>query len=480
VRKRMAIAGNDRSERFITELSKRMAVRWRVALVIAAGVLLVIGWTGQAAYAAGSTIAATRFSAQTTAKGLSLSIAGSTVILGASSSRGASVMSGSTVYSTEAQASGSGELLPILTGNASASSTHVRTSDSQPQQCATPSIPGIGPLGSPLAIALACGSADTNIGTTGAVDARSTGSVASVGVNLAGLLSKILVGPSSPVSSALNTILGQLPKLPAAGLPLSQLLGEVLHMVSTLQTLSIQVGQAKNSSIVEQNSSTGDISASASSTGAQIQVLPGAGGSGIPLIGVSLGSSDATVGFNPSTGALSASDSPGVVSLSVFTPVTGQKSFKLAPGQSQTILGGTPLQSTITVGDGSHSVSGDNANATVTALSIDLFEGAGALASSPYSGGIRLGFASSTASLVGDTTQISTPPTTTQPPAIPGPTNIHTGEPWAGWAPLVVALPVVLGILLLAWPRLAGSMQQYVYRKEVAGKRHSKFERVNR
>ncbi|MHB8262398.1 MAG: hypothetical protein ACYDGY_01425 [Acidimicrobiales bacterium] len=440
------------------QVVKRALVGWLGGLAAAVGAMLVLAASGSAAYAAGTTTGTANFTGTASANGLLFFLGGTSLTLGTASARGSSVMSGGAVDQAAAQSSGDGELLPVLSANTAASSSQKGTGDNQPQRCATPPVPSLGPLGHLLTLGLACGSADTAINAAGYLNASSTGSVASVGLDLAGLLNTV-VGPSSPLASGLQTILGQLPKLPAAGAPLSTVLGEVLHLATTSQILGIMLGPAGSDARIEQNSSTGVVSSTTQSAGTQIQVFPGAGGTGVPLIGISAGTSGATAEFNPATHTLSSSDSPGVVSVSVFTPVGGQKSFSLAPGQSQTILSGTPLQSTIALGAGSHSVSGNTATASATGLTVDLLEGIGASSSDPYGGGIRLILTNASVNLARNVTSTPVTTTTTQPPNIPGPTSVHTGEPWAGWAAPLVALPVVLGLLLLAWPYLYGRIQ---------------------
>ncbi len=498
-----------------------------IAAVPAAAAVLAVGYGAVTQSAAATPTAAqiTQIRAGSSVRELSIQIAGRTLVVGASKASGTAAGSagGTTGVDPSAAASGMGELLPILTGSAHTQSAGPGTSDNQPQRCATPTLPSLPQIGQALDAGLACASADTSITQNGLVSATGSGSVASVQLSLAGILNLLgpvtglarsglpttgLPGiglpatggsqpgggiPSIPLPSAAlpaatrqrlaglpgdgsnggslpgigtagGGTAGTLPSLPLTGAPLASILGTLLHIPVSSEILSIQSGPA--TSTVESVGGNGSMKSTALANAVRLDLLPGAGQNGLPLLSVSLGVAGATASYDAVNGTFSSSDSPAIATVTVSTPASGAKTEQVASGQSITVLPGTPLQSTVTVASGSHSASGSGALASSSGLSVDLAEGAGAPASDPYGGGLRLSLATADATLAGaaapssstlaKTVSASTPPAAVGATAAPitGATSVHTGEPWSGSMPYLVGM-VLAGLVLLEWRRIS-------------------------
>ncbi len=368
---------------------------------------------------------------------LKLSLAGTQLVGGATNADLATTPS--------AAAEGSGILLPILTGSQTASATTAGQEVTKPQACATPSSPV--PI---LTLGVACGSAGVST-LTSSLSAQSKGTTANVAVDLSGVLSTV-VGPSSPVASALGTILGKLPSIPVAGAPLSTILSGVLGTLSSAeQTVSIDLGST-SSSVTSMNDS---ITSTATASGGTIDLLKY--GSGTALARIVVGAASAQAVETNGTAAPTATASPAIVTVTLAIPGVAPQTVTVGPGKSFTLLAGTPLQSTISVAGGTTSVVGDTASATAQGVKILLAQG--------LNGGIDLNLAGVTATVdtpvspsPTTTTTVAAPPVTTPvttPPSAPiqEVTSIHTGEPWSGDLPYVGG-SLLLGSALIGWPRL--------------------------
>ena len=182
---------------------------------------------------------------------------------------------------------------------------------------------------------------------------------------------------------------------------------------------------------------------------------------GAPLVEVKVGPATCTETRDPATGNWTAVTKSAVATVDLNIPGDNISIPILQnEGVSQTILAGTPLQTTIKlaaetsapVGDAS-SCSGQSV--TVSALENPSFPGG---SSTPGTGGAIF------ANLGGVTGAVSSngaPPTSPNgnPPAVQtasggaSPTSVHTGEWWAGSLPLIAAI-AALGAAMIGWPRL--------------------------
>ena len=95
-----------------------------------------------------------------------------------------------------------------------------------------------------------------------------------------------------------------------------------------------------------------------------------------------IGSAKTTAAYDRVKGAGTASFDPAIVTVDL-APVLGLPAnlthVSVAPGQTITILQGTPLESTITLADGHTETSGKSAKAVADGVSIQLFKGLSAL-----------------------------------------------------------------------------------------------------
>lgn len=357
------------------------------------------------------------------------------------------------------QALGAGVLAPSPSGEASAS-TAPGGSKTAPRTCGgkLPAFPA--PFAGVLTAGAACGSAAVASTSQFAGTARATGDAASLGLDLAFVLNQV-VKPASPVASALRGILGKLPPIPAGGETVSSLLRQVERLSKAALGVQAQIGPSTSASTVGASGWT----TTAEASGAVITLVPGGGIGGAPLAKIVVGSASATAsvdrpGSAGGTGHPSAKDSPALVTVEVNAPATGSKTFSVVPGQSLTILQGTPLQSTIAVAAGSVTTAPDGAvTAEANAVSIALAEGVGASPATADNGGLHIKLADARATAfptfvkpaVTPPAQKTAPQTTLA--AVPNATVPHTGLPWAGGAP-VLAGGALTGAGLLSWPRL--------------------------
>ena len=184
----------------------------------------------------------------------------------------------------------------------------------------------------------------------------------------------------------------------------------------------------------------------------------------MPLLTVTLGQAVATVSLDRTTGAVTASDTPAVVSVTLDSPVTGSQSFAVAPGASQTFLAGTPLATTVAAGSGTATSGTGKGSASADGVTIDALQGLGATTATGANGGLDISLASVSASITATVPVTSAavtpaPPAPAAPaPAVAGATTVHTGEPWAGPLPLaLLGLMMLAGLVLVSRRRLLGA-----------------------
>jgi hypothetical protein len=406
-----------------------------VAALLAA-TLLAAAPIGGFVAAAGAASAPGSFQLKAQGDALTIALAGTTLTGGDST-----IAADDTT--PNADAAGSGQLLPTVAGSQHAVVTVPGQSQNLPQTCASPTIPA--PLSTYLSAGVGCGSAQAALDSGGLPNAGSSGSVASLDVGAGGLPSQIVTA-SSPVATALTGLFGTLPPIPGTGETLGALLTQLgASVASTTGLATLSAG-----------TSTGSVSASATSatatntsSGGTIDLLPGAGGPGLPAVSITVGSAKTTATLDRSGGAGTATADPAVVTVTVNNPVTGSNTVTVAPGQSQALLAGTPLASTISVGSSTVNQGAGAASATANGVTLDLLTGL-------PGGGVLINLASSMASVTGVALAAAvTPPPAAAPPAaapagapIAGVTAVHTGEPWGGSLPLVgVALVAGLGLI---------------------------------
>lgn len=368
--------------------------------------------------------AATTYAGSSAAQAFQLTAGGQSLIAGAATAQAASNMTASatgTAYSSPSQSQSQ-------TASASASSPTA----SKPQACSTPPFPALpAPLPS-LQPSAACSSASASV-TGGLPTAQAAGSFGGLSASLASALGQVL----QPIQGPLQSVFG---KLPSQLNPVSSTVNNLLSALGATQTLSVTVGQATASVAATQPS----VVSSSATPASQIEILPNGATGGGPVAVIDIGSASAKATFDQVTGALVPQVSGAVVTVTVDTAATGKVSNAIAPGQSQTILQGTPLQSTITVGDATtaHNPNG-SVTATANGVKLSLLQGVGASPATSYNGGFTFTFAQAQATVGGTipppvttttTTSTTAAPPVTAAPAPPAPKSLpFTGEP--AWVP---------------------------------------------
>ncbi|MGH9028479.1 MAG: hypothetical protein ACRDV4_02540, partial [Acidimicrobiales bacterium] len=498
-----------------TTASARIA-RWGGAGALSLAATAALGLSSQSPAAA-----ATGFTLASQANGLQLDLFG-TELSGGNSS--ACVNDGGTSAAPDSNLNGDGtpslcdQQAPTYAA-AEGEGTLLSSSGEHIDQKATEATPGQSsgstnpvcaqgggtPGGTPFTISLgaSCASADASVGSSGDPSSSATGSVAAVTVGLNGILSPILgavpstsgIGSCSAagtagtllntVCTALSTVTGSVPQ-PAGGLPtgIEQVLENLYSVVtkSADPTITVNFGQAKSSV----SASSGTIDAIAQGSSLDVAILPGVGCAApssagaeptlaqciadaaapdpqyaAPLAELTLSPAETGSAFDGTNWVPTATGSVGTLHVNI---PGDQQVIPLSPGSDQTILAGTPLQSSIDLG----SVQTNKTSAGITSVAhgalIDLLENSAFPGASATKGAISVDLdATGTSGSSADSP--ATPPapaapsasTASPPPAVAvasaSPTAVHTGEWWSGSSPLLAALGV-LGVGLLAWPRL--------------------------
>lgn len=368
-----------------------------------------------------------RFAGTATARALNISLLGNNITIGSTNALGNST--------PLAQASGAGVLL--VPGTVStAEANGAGKSDTPPKACVLDL-----PLLNLLAVAVACSQSAAN--TTGGVpNATSSASVASVDLGGLSLLQPIIAQLTplvdqtvGTVQNTLNSLLGNLltPLLNSLNLNLDSLVSDLLAgLQRATGLLSVKVGPS--ASAVTTNN--GAVTAQSAAEGAVIDVLPGLALSGAPLISIVVGSASTVSTFDRVAGTSNASFDPAILTVRLGLPILGNLTeIPVRLGEPLTLLAGTPLESTISLGAG-RKVS--NADGTVGAVadgvSLQLLKG--------VSGGIGIELAHAESAVGGAKASISEQTLTS---VLPAKELAKTG-PEAPWLPMAG-----FGLLLVAF-----------------------------
>jgi hypothetical protein len=257
------------------------------------------------------------------------------------------------------------------------------------QKCALPSLPS--PLSTLLDTSLACSLAKADV-TGGLPHAIGSGGVATINVNANSLL-KTLGVPDLKLGDTVDQVTSQLqPVLDAVSkatgnqvsLDASTTIGDLLNALTTQQTLSLSLGQATS----ELTTATSKLTSGSTALGGEIKLLPVAVLGNKPLVTITIGSAKATAAYDRAKGVSTASFDPALVTvrianlLNLAVPANplcktdaGDIVCTISPGQTITLLAGTPLESTITVANGSTEVIGNTAKAVADGVSLQLLKG---------------------------------------------------------------------------------------------------------
>jgi LPXTG-motif cell wall-anchored protein len=375
------------------------------------------------------------------ARGLDLNLFGTRVTIGQSSAL---------VNSTpSAKASGAG--VALVSGTVSNSEVNGAEQSAAPPKACVLNLPVAGLL----AVELACG--ESRVTTVGGAPAA-FGSGAVAGVDLAALsalepvvtllqqlLSSLLPVVDQTIGAVLPTLTPTLSGLlgPLAGslglntgstvAPVSGLVNGLLEGIQRATSLlDIGLGESTAQAVTSATA----VTATAVAAGAQIDLLPGLALGGGPLLSIIVGSARSTSIFDRGT-AKSTPAFDAAIARVRLGPLLGGIEIPIALGQPLTLLAGTPLETTISLGAG-RTVTDPNTGAVASyadGVSIQLLKG--------VNGGIGLELAHAETGAGGQTRLTSQQQVITP---VPTPILAKTGnDPWlplAGAGMLMLALVV--------------------------------------
>lgn len=394
----------------------------RRAAAVAAGVAVA---GGLSVLPAGAQQAPTEdtLQAAASAEALELSLFGETNTLTLGSSSLAGTLG-------KVEAAGQGESLSETSLVSAASAPGQPAADPE-RACATNiAIPGR----NELQVDLACGDAAATF--ENGPGATADGRVGRVDVNLVAELSEQVV---APVQQALEeNVLG----------PLAEAVPQIQPATDTLNDLLLALSETGNLVTVEVGDSHSALTttdaayvSSAMAEGAVVDLFPGAGLDGMPLARIIVGNGSATASCGRETGTAEAAFDGAIARIILAAPLLGEPvEIPVQMGTPVTILEGTPLESTISLGAGSVAEAEDGSSTTAVAdgVSLHLLKGVPG-----EGGGLRLALAHAEATIGCALGQAPpAPPTPTVAVELPrtGPAAAGPLLPLAGGGLLGVAL----------------------------------------
>ena len=325
-------------------------------------------------------------------RALNLSVLGNKVTLGGSLAKaGLDPAATDAVKKVTASASGAGQLA-VLSSTVNTAADLENTTAIGTEKCAqVVSLPA--PV-NVLNAGLACGVSSSKV-VNDLPQAVSEGRVAGLNVTLNNVLA------TTPIGGVLDTVLTTVAGLtPEALNAVDTTLSDLVDSAVNTETLKVTVGKSTSSVIGE----AGKVTSAASADGAKIEILPTPLLNNVlqsqPVATIAVSSSSAKAVYDRASGVATPSFDAALVTVRLAAPLTnliggGVTEIKVAPGETVTILQGTPLESTIIVADGS--VTKDAATGAVRAVAdgvaLHLLKG--------ISGGILLELAHSEAGVLG-------------------------------------------------------------------------------
>lgn len=370
-----------------------------------------------------------------------------------------------------------------------------------------------GPQGSSgvtLDLAAACANAQTAVDGTGVPSAEGYGEVGHVNIDLNGILGQVLGGgasssgnncdqstPSvaaiSPILNGVCQVLNSVGSSAGAGSTGTTLFQGIDQALQSLQdtatkdladTVTIEVGPAVAQILQD---SSGNVTVGGFGSTLDVGLLQGVGcipGTALltcatneatalltgtpsptaaPLVDINVGPASCIETRDPGTGNWTATTKAAVVTVDVNLPGAPVSIPILEnTGVNQTILAGTPLQSTIRLASATGAPVGDTSSCSADSVTLSLLENStfpGGSSTAGSGGAIFASLGNTTASVASGTaappTSPSSSPQTPAPvlQAAQSPTSVHTGEWWAGSLPLLAVL-AALGGGLIGWPRI--------------------------
>lgn len=364
-----------------------------LALVISALVLMALP--------AGAADGKTTYALEGEARGLELSVGEQGLTLGVALSRADSTPKALGVGAGQCSVLGQSsdpDSLPCNEETMQKSSAPGQPND-QGETCAAPAVPA--PLDSVLTLDLACGaswSAVTKAGPT-TTNIGKVGEVA-LGLDLTGLIPQAEDAKEQLVDQ-LQDVIGGAPE------PIKNALNSLLDTIDEGQAGQIVLGPAESNV----TSKSGKVTVSSSAGGASIGVagIPDLNAEGVPIPGsseatedglivIEVGRSNARASVDKTTALADSAATAALVTVKVRDITQAEPTYEevsVAPGQTVTILEGTPAESTISAAAASQDNKKGSAVAAADAVRLHLLKG--------VSGGIKLGLARATAAASAET-----------------------------------------------------------------------------
>jgi hypothetical protein len=341
------------------------------------------------------------------ARGLNLSLFGTAVTIGQSSA----------IINSSPSAKASGAGVALVSGTVSTSEVTTPGQTLTPPKACVLNLP----VANLLAVELACG--ESRVSTAnGAPSAFGSGAVA--GVDLAalslldpviGILQSLLNQLLPVVDQTVGTVLNGLPAVSGILGPLAGNLGlgagsTVQPVTSLVNNLLTGVQRATSLVDISLGASTAEtvtgataVTATAKAAGAQIDLLPGLTLGGAPLVSIIVGDAKSVSTFDRATAKSTPTFDAAVVRVRLGLPLLGGTitDIPVQLGAPLTLLAGTPLESTISLGAG-RTVTDPNTGAVASyadGVSVHLLKG--------LNGGILLELAHAETGVGGQTRLVS-------------------------------------------------------------------------
>jgi hypothetical protein len=293
------------------------------------------------------------------ARGLVLNVLGQPATFGVSNAKVDSTL--------KAAADASGQLEQQQSVTTASVSTDGASSN-QPKTCATPALPA--QVAAIVDVGLACSQSAAAVQSGNPV-ASSSGSVASVDLKANTVLNQ--VESQLGIGDKLSQILAPLTGTPLD--PVKTTVEDLVNSVLNTQTLSVQLGTSTS----DVTTKAGTVTSTATAAGAVVKILPAPVVNGVPSVDpvatIEVSSAKATAAYDRTNGTSTPSFDAALVHVHLNTALQ-VVDFAVPVGQTQTILAGTPLESTITVANGSTVKNADGSvGAIADGVSLQLLKG---------------------------------------------------------------------------------------------------------
>lgn len=371
-------------------------------------------------------------------RGLELSIADQGVTLGLALARGDSSPSATGVGAGQCTVLGNNPNpndLPCNEATIEQSSTD--GNEGEPgQACAAPALPA--PLDTVVTVDLACGSSVSNLlgGTLPVTSNEGKVAELGIGLDLSGLVPQAEDAKEQLIDQ-LQEILEQAPE------QVRNALNQLLDALDEGQAVQILAGPA--SSNITADGPVLKVESSAAGAVIGAVGIPDLNDEGLPIPGtadatedgliiIEVGKATASASVRKADASSSAESTAAIVNVKVRDITQTQPTYQeipVAPGQSVTILEGTPAESTITAAVATKEEKSGSAVAAADAVRLHLLKG--------VEGGVQLGLGRATAAVTGRAVKPDVPRPAAQQLPRTGGTNLV----WLAFA-LIVAAGVVL------------------------------------